>query len=131
MPKIYINDNGLASSLISFSSDIGKFMENLVFLELKKRELEGRHEIFYWKDYQGGEVDFVIKEGLKIKQLIQVTYASTRDEIEQREVKALIKASDLLKCKDLLVITWDYEGEEKFKGKKIKFLPLWKWLLKS
>ena len=31
------------------------------------------------------EVDFVIKEGLRVKQLIQVTYASAR-EIEQREL---------------------------------------------
>ena len=56
-------------------------------------------------------------------------YASARDEIEQREIKSLLKASELLKCKDLLVITWGYEAEEKFKGKRIKFIPLWKWLL--
>ena len=49
--------------------------------------------------------------------------------IEQRELRALVKASELLKCKDLLVITWDYEAEEEFKGRKIKFIPLWKWLL--
>jgi len=72
----------------------------------------------------------VIKEGLKVKQLIQVTYVSSRNEIKKREIKALLKASEELKCKDLLMITWDYEGEEEIKGKKIKFKPLWKWLLK-
>ncbi|MEA2033544.1 MAG: hypothetical protein U9N41_08185 [Euryarchaeota archaeon] len=41
----------------------------------------------------------------------------------------LIKASKELKCTDLLVITWDYEEEEEIKGKKIRFVPLWKWLL--
>jgi len=41
----------------------------------------------------------------------------------------LIKASKELKCTDLLVITWDYEEEEEIKGKKISFVPLWKWLL--
>jgi len=41
----------------------------------------------------------------------------------------LVKASRELKCGDTLVITWDYEGVEKHKNKKIKFLPLWKWLL--
>ncbi|HIP90350.1 MAG TPA: ATP-binding protein, partial [Candidatus Nanopusillus sp.] len=45
-------------------------------------------------------------------------------------IRSIIKASDLLKCKDLLVITWDYEGREEFKGKRIKFIPLWRWLLK-
>jgi predicted AAA+ superfamily ATPase len=46
-----------------------------------------------------------------------------------REKKALIKANDELKCGDMLMITWDYEAEEEFKGKRIKFTPLWKWLL--
>lgn len=129
IPKIYINDNGLASNVVSFSSDIGKFMENLVFIELKKKELEGDFEIYYFKDYQQREVDFVIKEGLRVKQLIQVTYASNKDEIERREIKSLIKASEELKCRNLIVITWDYEGEENHGRKKIKFMPLWKWLI--
>ena len=129
MPKIYINDTGLASNLISFSSDTGKFMENLVFLELKKKELNNIFEIFYWKDYQGREVDFVVKEGLKVKQLIQVTYASGRDEIEKREIRSILKASKELGCKNLLVITWDFEGEEILERQKVRFVPLWKWLL--
>ncbi len=129
MPKVYINDNGLAN--LAFSPEIGKCMENLVFIELKKKELEGKHEIYYWKDYQQREVDFVIKEGIKVKQLIQVTYASDKDEIEKRELKALVAASKELRCNNLLVITWDYEAEEKIDSKKIKFLPLWKWLLRE
>ncbi|RLJ06460.1 MAG: AAA family ATPase [Candidatus Aenigmatarchaeota archaeon] len=129
MPKIYINDTGLASNLISFSSDTGKFMENLVFLELKKKELNNIFEIFYWKDYQGREVDFVVKEGLKVKQLIQVTYASGRDEIEKREIRSILKASKELGCKNLLIITWDFEGEEILERQKVRFVPLWKWLL--
>jgi predicted AAA+ superfamily ATPase len=106
-------------------------MENLVCVELfrKKSYWYKNTEIFYFKDYQQNEVDFVIKEGLKIKQLIQVTYASGKDEIERREIKSLIKASELLKCKDLLIITWDYEDELKADNKIIKCLPLWKWLL--
>ncbi|MEM5879256.1 MAG: hypothetical protein QXU74_02060, partial [Candidatus Aenigmatarchaeota archaeon] len=80
---------------------------------------------------QQNEVDFVLKEGLKIKQLIQVTYASGKDEIEKREIKALIKASEELKCKNLLMITWDYEGELKVKNKRIVCKPLWKWLLEE
>ena len=129
LPKIYISDTGLASNLVRFSSDIGKFMENSVFLELKKKELNNIFEIFYWKDYQQREVDFVIKEGLKVKQLIQVSYASERDEINEREIKSLLKASELLKCKNLLCITWDYGALETIGRKKIKFVPLWKWLL--
>jgi predicted AAA+ superfamily ATPase len=85
-------------------------------------------QIYYFKNKQN-EVDFLIKENLEIKQLIQVTYASGKDEIERREIKSLIKASDLLKCKDLLIITWDYEDEVKENNKVIKCIPFWKWLL--
>ena len=68
------------------------------------------------------EVDFVIKEGINIKQLIQVTYASDKDEITKQEIKALLKASKELNCKDLLVITWDYENEEKHNSRKIRLI---------
>jgi len=43
--------------------------------------------------------------------------------------KSLVKASKELECTDLLVITWDYGGEEDFRGNGIRFVPLWKWLL--
>jgi hypothetical protein len=132
IPKVYLCDHGFVnfSLLAKFSENLGKLMENIVFIKLKKQELENKIDsIFYFKDYQQREVDFVIKEGLRVKQLIQVTYASAKDEIEQREIKSLLKASELLKCKDLLIITWDYEGIEQVKGKEIKFIPLWKWLL--
>jgi len=127
IPKVFLNDPGIANygRPTKFDEEVGKLMENVVFLELKRRKLK----TFYWKDYQGCEVDFVIKENLRIKQLVQVTYANAKDEIKEREIKGLVKASELLRCKDLLVITWDFEGEEEVKGKRIKFLPLWKWLL--
>ncbi len=131
VPKVYVCDLGLPNYSLKtkFSYDLGKSMENIVFIELKKKELSGKVDIFYWEDYQQHEVDFVIKEGLEVKQLIQVTYASDRDEIEQREIRSLLKASEILKCKNLLVITWDYEDVQEIKGKKIRFVPLWKWLL--
>ena len=109
-------------------------MENIVAIELLRRfSINKKTKIFYWREYgkqEGKEVDFVIKEGLKIKQLIQVTYASDRDEINQREIKSLVKASDLLNCKNLLIITWDYEDKLKINNLEIKCISLWKWLLK-
>jgi uncharacterized protein len=124
--KVYCIDSGLRTAVgFFFSEDLGRIVENVAFLELSRR-YEG---IYYWKDYQQREVDFVIKEDKQVKQLVQVTYASSRDEIAERELKALLKASKELECRDLLVVSWDYEGEEEFKGKKIKFVPLWKWLL--
>ena len=128
MPKVYINDVGICN-YSEFSENTGRLMENLVFLELKKLELGNIIEVYYWKDYQQREVDFVVREGVKVRELIQVTYATGRDEIEKREIKGLLKASEELRCKNLSVITWDYEGEEGFKNRKIKFIPLWRWLL--
>ncbi len=124
--KVYSIDLGLRNLVgFKFSEDFGRLMENLVFLELFR---EGK-EIYYWKDYKQREVDFVIKEGLKIKQLIQVCYSLENEETRKREIKSLIKASEELKCNNLLIISWDEEEEIKEKGKTIKVIPLWKWLL--
>jgi len=125
--KLYCIDTGIINSILKdFSENIGRLMENVVAIELLRRNaLSANFMLCYWKDNQGREVDFVVKEGLRVKQLIQVTYASSKDEIEKRELKALIKAGNELKCRDLLIITWDYKDEEN----GIKFLPLWKWLL--
>jgi hypothetical protein len=132
--KVYCVDTGLCNAIgFKLTENYGRLMENLVGITLKRKStVYPNYEVYYWKEYgktEGKEVDFVLKEGLKVKQLIQVTYASGKDEIEKREIKSLLKASKELKCKDLLVITWDYEEEEEIKEKKIKFIPLWKWLL--
>jgi len=127
--KIYLCDTGL-TKVVRFSEDIGKLMENCVFLELLRlTNKKPLLEIYYWKNHQQAEVDFVLKEGTKIEQLIQVTYASGKDEIEEREVKSLLKASKEIKCKDLSVITWNYEDAVKINNRIVKFIPLWKWLL--
>jgi len=121
--KVYCIDTGMISSLIQV--DMGRVMENLVAIELKRRG-EG---VYYWKDYQQREVDFVVREGLKVKELIQVCYDIEDLSTKNRELRALIKAGKELKCKNLKVITWDYEGGEEFKNREIEFIPLWRWLL--
>jgi len=61
--KIYCIDNGLAQNIaFAFSENKGKFLENLVFLELQRR----RKEVYYYKTKDGFEVDFAIKEGREI-----------------------------------------------------------------
>ena len=109
----------------------GRIIENIVFLELLRRKSysESDMEIYYWKDHQGREVDFVLRENKLVKQLIQVTYASSLERVERREVDSLVRASEDLKTEELMVITWDYGGEETVDEKRIQFLPLWKWLL--
>jgi predicted AAA+ superfamily ATPase len=127
--KIYLCDTGL-TKVVRFSEDIGKLMENCVFLELLRlTNKKPMLEIYYWKNHEGAEVDFLLKEGVEIKELIQVTYASGRDEIDEREVKSLLKASKETGCKNLRIITWNYEGIDKIDNRTIKFTPLWRWLI--
>ncbi len=132
--KIYCIDNGfIHAKAFNLSQNSGRLYENLAAIKLKKQELEGKINFYYWKNSQQEEVDFVVKQGTKIKQLIQVCYSLSNSETKNRGIRALLKAAKELKCKDLLVITSDKEGEEHIewfgiKG-KIKFIPLWKWLL--
>jgi predicted AAA+ superfamily ATPase len=121
--KIYLCDMGL-TKVVRFSEDIGKLIENCVFLELLRlTNKKPMLEIYYWKNQEGAEVE--------IKELIQVTYASGRDEIEEREVKSQLKASKITGCKNLRIITWNYEGIDKIDDRTIKFTPLWGWLLRE
>jgi len=103
-------------------------MENIAVVDLARKKSLEPIELFYWKDYQQNEVDIVIKQGFEVKQLIQVCSDIEDYDTKEREIKALLKASQELRCKNLVVITWEYEAEEKHGNKKIKFLPLWKWL---
>ncbi|MCL5101481.1 MAG: ATP-binding protein [Candidatus Parvarchaeota archaeon] len=126
IPKIYLNDWGVASTVLNLEGELSRAMENAVFIELKRRQPENGK--IYYSDL-GNEIDFITSEKGKISRIIQVTYISNKSEIKKRETQSLLIGASELKCNDLLVITWDYEAEEKVKGKRIKFIPLWKWLL--
>ena len=132
--KIYCIDNGFVhAKAFKFSPDFGKLYENMVAIELKKLELSGVAKIYYWKNPQREEVDFVVKKGTKINELIQVCYDIDDIKVKERETRALLKASKELKCNNLLVLTREYEAEERISWfgtrRKVKFMPLWKWLL--
>ncbi len=130
--KSYLCDTGF-----SLNKDIGFLMENVVFLELKRREnTKPLQEVYYYKTRESYEVDFLIKEGMGVKELMQVCYANSYDEIPEREIRALLHAKEELNLGDevpLTVITWDYEDTREVewwrKRGKIRFVPLWKWLL--
>ncbi len=130
--KVYSLDNGLINSLsFKTSENFGRLMENLVAVELFRRKSywHNEWEVFYFKDYQQNEVDFLVKEGYTVKELVQVSYANSFDEIEKREYRSLIKASYLLGCNELKIITWDYDDIKNIDSKRVNFIPLWKWLI--
>ncbi|HAK94999.1 MAG TPA: AAA family ATPase [Planctomycetes bacterium] len=130
--KIYCIDNGFVAAMSFRSSgDVGQAYENLVAVALKRRQLEGRAEIYFWKNEAQEEVDFVVKEGRRVTALIQVCVRMESAKTRDRALRALLKASSELKCRTLLVLTDDLEGEETaswfgYRG-TIRFVPLWKW----
>lgn len=130
--KVYAIDNGIADS-ISFKNGQkrGRQIENIVFVELMRRNLYLglNQELYYWKDHRGREVDFVLKKGNEIVELMQVSYISGETDINVREIASLILASKELKCNALTIITWDYEADSVQDDKPIKYIPVWKWLL--
>lgn len=124
--KAYVYDTGIITAVkFKTSPDIGRLMENLAAIDLLRR---GK-ECYYFRSPDGKEVDFAVKEGLTISQLIQVCYDLEDYKTLKRENSSLLKASDETGCKEMLVLTWDLEKEDKMEGEKISYLPLWKWLL--
>ena len=122
--KIYLVDNGLLS--LQGIQDYGRLIENIVFIELKRRS---KGDLFYYKSTSGREIDFIIKEGKKVSELIQVCYTLDNFVTKERELKALLQGSEELKCDNLLIITWDYEAVEIVSGKNVRYVSLCKWLL--
>lgn len=130
--KVYVVDNGFVTAkAIQHSPDKGKLMENLVFTELVKRGAKPNRDLFYYKTRNDREIDFVVKKGTEVTELIQVCYESINSDVEQRETKALVEASGELNVKKLTVLTWDEKREVEKDGMTILFKPLWEWLLES
>jgi predicted AAA+ superfamily ATPase len=130
--KTYVVDNGLVTAkAVQHSPNSGKLMENLVFMELVKRGNQPNREIFYYRTRNDREVDFVLKNGYEVVELMQVSYESTAQDVEEREVKALVEASEELKVTKLTVLTWNEKREVKKDGKTIQFIPLWEWLTEN
>jgi len=120
IPKIFFVDNGLYMA----EESISKLMENLVFMELKRRNYVENEKLFYWKNSFGREVDFIVLDG----ELIQVCYELTYEN-RDREIKSLIKASKQLNYKKLRILTWNQEDTININNRKIEITPLWKWLI--
>jgi uncharacterized protein len=126
--KIYCVDNGIVNVVgFKLSENIGNIYENTVANELIRRD----KKIYYWKNRQQEEVDFVIVHGTQVKQLIQVCYNIENIDTKNREIKSLSKAMDSFKLNEGLIITEDYDSTEVIENKKIIFKSLWKWLIEN
>mgnify|MGYP001016944829 CR=1 FL=1 len=127
LKKIYAVDCGLAGSVsFRFSQDLGRILETVVFLELKNR---GK-EIFYYKNKDGKETDFLIRDKGRNRELIQVCFDLTDPKTAQREIANLSKSMDELNLKKGLILTREEKKTIKLsEGREINILPVYEWML--
>jgi predicted AAA+ superfamily ATPase len=102
---------------------LGRLLENLVFIELKRR---GK-ELFYFKNKN--ECDFLIKEKSRISEVIQVTREVVTGHNEKREIGGVIDAMKMFGLKKGTILTQNQEEAIEKDGYVIKLIPIWKWLL--
>ncbi len=120
--KVYCIDNGfINANSVSFSNDSGRMLENLVFLELRRRN----YDIFYFNESK--ECDFVVFEKGKIKSVLQVCFQLDEDNMD-REVSALIEAMDYFNLKTAKIITVNQKDSLNLSGRSIVVEPFYEWM---
>lgn len=110
--KVYVVDNGFVqSTAFNLSENLGRLLENQVFVELLRRGYIPGQTLFYYRTRNDKEIDFVTRKGSKVEQLIQVCYDMTSEKTRKRELDAFVEAAEELHCDNLLVITNSQEEE--------------------
>lgn len=119
--KVYVVDNGFVqSTAFNLSENLGRLLENQVFVELLRRGYIPGQTLFYYRTRNDKEVDFVTRKGTKVEQLIQVCYDMASEKTRKRELDALVEAAKELHCDNLLVITNSQEGQIEWKNRIIE-----------
>lgn len=123
--KVYVVDNGFVqSTAFNLSENLGRLLENQVFVELLRRGYIPGKTLFYYRTRNDKEIDFVTRKGAKVEQLIQVCYDMTSEKTRKRELDALVEAAEELHCDNLLVITNSQEEKIEWKDKGIVVKPV-------
>jgi predicted AAA+ superfamily ATPase len=127
--KIYAIDTGLINALsIQFSRNSGKLLENMVYLELRRRY----KLICYYRTNNNLEIDFVIQESKKVTQLIQVCESLSNEKTRERELTALTTAMSELGLTHGMILTLDESDIIKLNQNQIiHVVPVYQWLITS
>lgn len=121
--KVFAIDQGFIHRIgFNFSANKGRILENIVFLELKRR----KKEIYYFTGK--GECDFVVKQGLHITDAIQVTYLLNNENLE-REVGGLQEVKDQFNLSNVKLLYYDIEINKQQIPPGVQLIPVWKWLI--
>lgn len=120
--KVYVMDMGIyTESSVSTSDNMGRRLENLVFLHLRRKY---KH-LFYYKDR--GECDFIAMEKNAVREAIQVCLR-VDDENFEREYNGLLEAMDNLGLSEGVIVTMNQRDRFEIDGKVIRMVPAYEFL---
>lgn len=119
--KIYLVDTGICKKVTS--ADWGRILENIVFLELRRKG----DEIYYFAEKR--ECDFIVKNNTNGQLFPYQVILELKENNREREITGLTEACKKLKIKEGTIFTYDEEDSIVVEGIHIKILPVWKWLL--
>ena len=130
--KIYVVDNGfVAAKAFSTSDNLGRLLENQVFVNLLRKGYNTEQSMFYYHTRNDKQIDFVLREHNHVKQLVQVSYEMTSEKTIRRECSALVEAAEELHCEELYVLTYNEKRTTEWDGHTIHILPAAEWFLES
>ena len=125
--KIYVVDNGfVAAKAFAVSENLGRLLENQVFIELVRRGYDTDKTLFYYRSRNDKEVDFVLRKGVRIERLVQVCYDMSNPKTEKREVDSIVECAGELKCDNLTIVTYNEERTIVKDGYTIAVVPVGK-----
>lgn len=111
--------------------NLGWRLESIVYIELLRRNKPLERDVYYFRNADGYEADFVVCKGNKVEGIYQVCYDLSKEKTRSREIRGLLTASNQTRCNNLFLIT-DFQREElEQKGKTIKIIPAYEWLIQD
>ena len=123
--KVYVVDNGfVAAKAFSLSENLGRLLENQVFIELIRQGYDTEKTMFYYRSRNDKEVDFVLRKETRVERLVQVCYDLSSPKTEKREVDSIVECAGELKCSNLTIVTKEDERTIEKDGYTIKVLPI-------
>ena len=123
--KVYVVDNGfVAAKAFSLSENLGRLLENQVFIELIRQGYDTEKTMFYYRSRNDKEVDFVLRKENRVERLVQVCYDLSSPKTEKREVDSIVECAGELKCSNLTIVTKEDERTIEKDGYTINVLPI-------
>jgi uncharacterized protein len=128
--KAYAVDNGFYNAQnVKTSPNQGALLENVVFNELRVRSYIPNYSLFYYVTRSGFEVDFLLRSGHRNTEAIQVCFNLSSLKTRERELRALYEICTELGVEKLTIVTFDEDGVETYKDKRIELKSIQNWLL--